>query len=189
MSAVRGLAVLFAGLLSAVNDVAGVERIRFASPHPRHTGRRPPHTRRLVVTSCPDSCAATSVAPTVGASASASVTVAAVAVAASVEVTGTPARPAASARATAERVALANRVAHHPRIHVTGIEEVMPHEPLNAILLAMPRVPHPRAHDGLQIKRQPLFRAPRDIAQVKPHRPKKLPGAPPMPRHAFNSAA
>jgi tRNA-2-methylthio-N6-dimethylallyladenosine synthase len=30
----------FAELLSAVNDVAGVERIRFASPHPRHTGPR-----------------------------------------------------------------------------------------------------------------------------------------------------
>lgn len=30
----------FAELLAAVNDVAGVERIRFASPHPRHTGRR-----------------------------------------------------------------------------------------------------------------------------------------------------
>jgi tRNA-2-methylthio-N6-dimethylallyladenosine synthase len=30
----------FAELLSAVNDIAGVERIRFASPHPRHTGRR-----------------------------------------------------------------------------------------------------------------------------------------------------
>jgi tRNA-2-methylthio-N6-dimethylallyladenosine synthase len=30
----------FAELLAAVNEVAGVERIRFASPHPRHTGRR-----------------------------------------------------------------------------------------------------------------------------------------------------
>ena len=30
----------FAELLAAVNDVAGVERIRFASPHPRHTGLR-----------------------------------------------------------------------------------------------------------------------------------------------------
>ena len=30
----------FAQLLSEVNDVAGVERIRFASPHPRHTGER-----------------------------------------------------------------------------------------------------------------------------------------------------
>src|SRR5688572_20209068 len=30
----------FAELLSYVNDVEGVERIRFASPHPRHTGRR-----------------------------------------------------------------------------------------------------------------------------------------------------
>jgi tRNA-2-methylthio-N6-dimethylallyladenosine synthase len=30
----------FAALLAAVNDIAGVERIRFASPHPRHTGRR-----------------------------------------------------------------------------------------------------------------------------------------------------
>ncbi len=30
----------FAELLAAVNDVAGIERIRFASPHPRHTGRR-----------------------------------------------------------------------------------------------------------------------------------------------------
>jgi len=30
----------FAELLAAVNDVRGVERIRFASPHPRHTGRR-----------------------------------------------------------------------------------------------------------------------------------------------------
>jgi tRNA-2-methylthio-N6-dimethylallyladenosine synthase len=30
----------FAELLGAVNDVRGVERIRFASPHPRHTGRR-----------------------------------------------------------------------------------------------------------------------------------------------------
>src|SRR5687767_2070911 len=30
----------FADLLAAVNDVAGVERIRFASPHPRHTGAR-----------------------------------------------------------------------------------------------------------------------------------------------------
>ena len=30
----------FAGLLASVNDVAGVERIRFASPHPRHTGAR-----------------------------------------------------------------------------------------------------------------------------------------------------
>jgi len=30
----------FAELLAAVNDIAGVERIRFASPHPRHTGRR-----------------------------------------------------------------------------------------------------------------------------------------------------
>jgi tRNA-2-methylthio-N6-dimethylallyladenosine synthase len=30
----------FADLLAAVNDIAGVERIRFASPHPRHTGRR-----------------------------------------------------------------------------------------------------------------------------------------------------
>ena len=30
----------FAALLAEVNDVAGVERIRFASPHPRHTGAR-----------------------------------------------------------------------------------------------------------------------------------------------------
>jgi tRNA-2-methylthio-N6-dimethylallyladenosine synthase len=30
----------FAKLLAAVNDVRGVERIRFASPHPRHTGPR-----------------------------------------------------------------------------------------------------------------------------------------------------
>jgi len=30
----------FAELLAAVNDVRGVERIRFASPHPRHTGPR-----------------------------------------------------------------------------------------------------------------------------------------------------
>jgi tRNA-2-methylthio-N6-dimethylallyladenosine synthase len=30
----------FAHLLSEVNDVPGVERIRFASPHPRHTGAR-----------------------------------------------------------------------------------------------------------------------------------------------------
>jgi tRNA-2-methylthio-N6-dimethylallyladenosine synthase len=30
----------FADLLAAVDDVAGVERIRFASPHPRHTGPR-----------------------------------------------------------------------------------------------------------------------------------------------------
>jgi tRNA-2-methylthio-N6-dimethylallyladenosine synthase len=30
----------FAQLLSDVNDVPGVERIRFASPHPRHTGQR-----------------------------------------------------------------------------------------------------------------------------------------------------
>lgn len=30
----------FAQLLAEVNDVPGVERIRFASPHPRHTGQR-----------------------------------------------------------------------------------------------------------------------------------------------------
>jgi tRNA-2-methylthio-N6-dimethylallyladenosine synthase len=30
----------FAQLLAEVNDVPGVKRIRFASPHPRHTGRR-----------------------------------------------------------------------------------------------------------------------------------------------------
>ncbi len=30
----------FADLLASVNDVPGVERIRFASPHPRHTGDR-----------------------------------------------------------------------------------------------------------------------------------------------------
>jgi tRNA-2-methylthio-N6-dimethylallyladenosine synthase len=30
----------FAGLLAAVNDVAGVRRIRFASPHPRHASDR-----------------------------------------------------------------------------------------------------------------------------------------------------
>ena len=30
----------FAQLLADVNDVPGVERIRFASPHPRHTGKR-----------------------------------------------------------------------------------------------------------------------------------------------------
>ena len=30
----------FADLLAVVNDVPGVERIRFASPHPRHTGTR-----------------------------------------------------------------------------------------------------------------------------------------------------
>jgi tRNA-2-methylthio-N6-dimethylallyladenosine synthase len=30
----------FAQLLAEVNDIAGVERIRFASPHPRHTGAR-----------------------------------------------------------------------------------------------------------------------------------------------------
>jgi tRNA-2-methylthio-N6-dimethylallyladenosine synthase len=30
----------FADLLAAVNDIPGVERIRFASPHPRHTGPR-----------------------------------------------------------------------------------------------------------------------------------------------------
>ena len=30
----------FADLLAAVNEVPGVERIRFASPHPRHTGTR-----------------------------------------------------------------------------------------------------------------------------------------------------
>jgi tRNA-2-methylthio-N6-dimethylallyladenosine synthase len=30
----------FAELLAAVNEVPGVERIRFASPHPRHTGSR-----------------------------------------------------------------------------------------------------------------------------------------------------
>lgn len=33
----------FAGLLGAVNDVAGVERIRFASPHPRHVTSRMVH--------------------------------------------------------------------------------------------------------------------------------------------------
>ena len=30
----------FAALLTAVHEIPGVERIRFASPHPRHTGRR-----------------------------------------------------------------------------------------------------------------------------------------------------
>jgi tRNA-2-methylthio-N6-dimethylallyladenosine synthase len=30
----------FAQLLAEVNDIPGIERIRFASPHPRHTGRR-----------------------------------------------------------------------------------------------------------------------------------------------------
>jgi tRNA-2-methylthio-N6-dimethylallyladenosine synthase len=30
----------FAELLAAVNEIPGIERIRFASPHPRHTGRR-----------------------------------------------------------------------------------------------------------------------------------------------------
>jgi tRNA-2-methylthio-N6-dimethylallyladenosine synthase len=30
----------FAELLAAVSDISGVERIRFASPHPRHTGSR-----------------------------------------------------------------------------------------------------------------------------------------------------
>src|SRR5262245_57741507 len=30
----------FAQLLAAVNEIPGVERIRFASPHPRHTGER-----------------------------------------------------------------------------------------------------------------------------------------------------
>ncbi|MEQ1760823.1 MAG: tRNA (N6-isopentenyl adenosine(37)-C2)-methylthiotransferase MiaB, partial [Vicinamibacterales bacterium] len=30
----------FAGLLEAVSEIAGIERIRFASPHPRHTGPR-----------------------------------------------------------------------------------------------------------------------------------------------------
>jgi len=30
----------FAELLAAVNEVSGIERVRFASPHPRHTGRR-----------------------------------------------------------------------------------------------------------------------------------------------------
>jgi len=30
----------FAALLAEVNEVPGIERIRFASPHPRHTGRR-----------------------------------------------------------------------------------------------------------------------------------------------------
>jgi tRNA-2-methylthio-N6-dimethylallyladenosine synthase len=30
----------FAELLAAVNEIPGVERIRFASPHPRHTGER-----------------------------------------------------------------------------------------------------------------------------------------------------
>jgi len=30
----------FAQLLAEVNDVSGIERIRFASPHPRHTGER-----------------------------------------------------------------------------------------------------------------------------------------------------
>jgi tRNA-2-methylthio-N6-dimethylallyladenosine synthase len=30
----------FADLLAHVNDIPGVERIRFASPHPRHTGER-----------------------------------------------------------------------------------------------------------------------------------------------------
>ena len=30
----------FADLLAQVNDIDGVERIRFASPHPRHTGAR-----------------------------------------------------------------------------------------------------------------------------------------------------
>lgn len=30
----------FAGLLAAVHDIAGIERIRFASPHPRHVTRR-----------------------------------------------------------------------------------------------------------------------------------------------------
>jgi tRNA-2-methylthio-N6-dimethylallyladenosine synthase len=30
----------FAQLLAEVNDVPGIDRIRFASPHPRHTGRR-----------------------------------------------------------------------------------------------------------------------------------------------------
>jgi tRNA-2-methylthio-N6-dimethylallyladenosine synthase len=34
------LACDFAQLLAEVNDIPGVERIRFASPHPRHTGRR-----------------------------------------------------------------------------------------------------------------------------------------------------
>ena len=30
----------FPELLSLINDISGVERIRFASPHPRHTGKR-----------------------------------------------------------------------------------------------------------------------------------------------------
>jgi tRNA-2-methylthio-N6-dimethylallyladenosine synthase len=36
----------FADLLAHVNDVPGVERIRFASPHPRHTGERLIHAIR-----------------------------------------------------------------------------------------------------------------------------------------------
>jgi tRNA-2-methylthio-N6-dimethylallyladenosine synthase len=36
----------FAQLLAEVNDITGVERIRFASPHPRHTGLRLIHAVR-----------------------------------------------------------------------------------------------------------------------------------------------
>jgi tRNA-2-methylthio-N6-dimethylallyladenosine synthase len=42
----------FADLLAAVDAVPGVERIRFASPHPRHTGRRLIEAIRDLTTVC-----------------------------------------------------------------------------------------------------------------------------------------
>ncbi len=50
----------FAGLLEAVHEVAGIERIRFASPHPRHVterlSARPGATCRRSASTCTCRC-------------------------------------------------------------------------------------------------------------------------------------
>ena len=55
--------------------------------------------------------------------------------------------------------------------NVSGIQEVVAHEPLDAVLFAVPCVTLASAHDRLHVERQPIFRAARHVMQVEPHCP------------------
>ena len=50
-------------------------------------------------------------------------------------------------------------------------QEIMAHEPLNAILPAVPGVAHAGTDDGLQVERQPVLCPARHVMQVEPHGP------------------
>ena len=57
-------------------------------------------------------------------------------------------------------------------------QEVVAHEPLDAVLPAMPGVSHAGADHGLQIEGQPVFGAAGDVVQMEAHRPQERPRPP-----------